>query len=67
MVQSFLFDVSGIFGFVSDVGEQIISIYRSTTFIFQDSFGLEIRINLFAVALALLLLDWFFEVIWGVD
>lgn len=65
--QAFFFDVSDIFDFVSNTGQMIIAMYRSTTFIFQDSFGLEIHINLFAFALALLLLDWFFDVIWGVD
>lgn len=56
-----------IFDFVSNTGQMIIAIYRSTTFVFQDSFGFEIHINLFAFAIALFLLDWFFDVIWGAD
>lgn len=67
LMQSFSFDVSGIFDFVSDVGKMFIAIYQSTTFTFTDSFGLNIHINLFAIVLALFLLDWFFDVIWGVD
>lgn len=67
MMQSFVFDLSSLYGFVADVGTKIIDIYQSTTFTFLDSFGLNIHINLFALSLSLLLLDWFFEVIWGVD
>ena len=67
LMQSFSFNVSSIFDFVSDVGKMLIAVYQSTTFTFTDSFGLDIHINLFAVVLALFLLDWFFNVIWGVD
>lgn len=67
MVQAFIFDLSSLYPFVSNVGIKIIEIYQSTTFTFLDSFGWEIRINLFALSLSLFLLDWFFDVIWGVD
>lgn len=62
LFQSFFFDVSGIFGFVSNVGKMLIAVYQSTTFNFGD-----FHVDLFGIALALLLLDWFFNVIWGVD
>lgn len=60
--QAFFFDVSDIFDFVSNTGKMIIAVYQSTTFDFGD-----FNVNLFGIALALLLLDWFFDVIWGVD
>lgn len=62
LFQSFFFDVSSVFGFVSNVGKMLIAVYQSTTFNFGD-----FQVNLFSIALALLFLDWFFNVIWGVD